>query len=208
MGTSGWSYEHWKGPFYPRRLRSRDMLGEYAKSFGTAEINSSFYRLPAVATLKSWYEATPPGFILAAKASRYITHMKKLNDPGTSTAPFFARMRALGDKLGPILFQLPPHWGFNESRLAAFLEALDHDLRYAFEFRDRSWLNDRALELLAEHDAARIFDLEGCRKDHERPRLSACTVLGRYRGSKRAPCSWGIVCPWSRSTHLLLLRQR
>jgi uncharacterized protein YecE (DUF72 family) len=162
IGTSGWSYEHWKGPFYSRRLRSRDMLGEYAKSFLTAEINSSFYRLPAAATLESWYEATPPGFIFAAKASRYITHMKKLNDPGTSTAPFFARIRALRDKLGPILFQLPPHWGFDESRLAAFLGALDQDLRYAFEFRDRSWLNDRTFELLAERNAALcIFDLEG-----------------------------------------------
>jgi uncharacterized protein YecE (DUF72 family) len=155
IGTSGWSYEHWKGRFYSRRLRSRDMLGHYVKSFRTAEINSSFYRLPAVATLESWYDTTPPGFVFAAKASRYITHMKKLNDPKASTAAFFARMRMLGDKLGPILFQLPPHWSFNESRLAAFLEALADEFRCAFEFRDHGWFNDRAFELLAEHSVVR-----------------------------------------------------
>ena len=209
IGTSGWSYEHWKGRFYSRRLRSRDMLGHYVKSFRTAEINSSFYRLPAVATLESWYDTTPPGFVFAAKASRYITHMKKLNDPKASTAAFFARMRMLGDKLGPILFQLPPHWSFNESRLAAFLEALADEFRCAFEFRDHGWFNDRAFELLAEHSAALcIYELEGFLSPKEITSDLVYVRLhgpsGAYRGSydERALRRWAdTFAAWSAQGH-------
>ena len=162
IGTSGWSYDHWKGPFYAPDVRTSDMLARYAESFGTTEINNSFYRLPAAATLQSWRRTTPPDFVFAAKASRYITHMKKLKDPKQTLRPFLSRMRKLAEKLGPILFQLPPHWSFNESRLAAFLDALSGEFRYAFEFRDHSWLNDRAFELLSVHGAALcIYELEG-----------------------------------------------
>ena len=164
VGTSGWSYEHWKGPFYPSDVRTSDMLARYAESFRTTEINSSFYRLPALATLDSWRRTTPPGFVFAAKASRFITHMKKLKDPKQTLRPFLSRIRKLAEKLGPLLFQLPPNWSYNETRLAAFLDALPRDLRYAFEFRDRSWLNDHTFELLAAHDAALcVYELEGFR---------------------------------------------
>jgi uncharacterized protein YecE (DUF72 family) len=162
IGTSGWSYDHWKGPFYPEHLAGERMLGYYAGYFRSAEINNSFYHLPAKATLKLWHDATPKDFLFAAKASRYITHMKKLRDPGQSVSAFLKRIRLLGDKLGPILFQLPPRWHFDRGRLAAFLEALSTEFRYAFEFRDRSWLNAEACELLSRHAAAFcIYELDG-----------------------------------------------
>ena len=162
IGTSGWSYDHWKGPFYPERLATSRMLDYYAGRIHSAEINSCFYHLPAAKTLKRWHDATPDDFLFTAKASRYITHMKKLKDPGKSVSTFLKRIRTLGDKLGPILFQLPPHWHFNQERLAAFLAALSSEFRYAFEFRDRSWLNPEACELLSRHEAAFcIYEIDG-----------------------------------------------
>ena len=104
---------------------------------------------PATATLRQWYAATPAGFLFAVKASHYITHMKKPGEPRKTLPPFLDRIRALDDKLGPILFQLPPRWHFNAHRLSEFLHALSREFRYAFEFRDRSWLNEQSGELLA-----------------------------------------------------------
>jgi uncharacterized protein YecE (DUF72 family) len=162
VGTSGWSYEHWKGPFYPAQLTGGKMLEFYARHLRTAEINSSFYRLPAPATLQRWSALTPADFLFTAKASRYITHMKKLADPRRSVSAFLRRMRLLGDKLGPILFQLPPRWRFDAERLAAFLQALSGEFRYAFEFRDHSWLNEEAFALLSRYGAALcIYELDG-----------------------------------------------
>jgi uncharacterized protein YecE (DUF72 family) len=162
VGTSGWSYDHWKGPFYPGHLADEQKLAYYAGRFRTTEINTSFYRLPSRETLKRWRELTPADFLFAVKASRYITHMKKLRDPGQTVCTFLQRIRILGDKLGPILFQLPPHWRFNRERLAAFLDALSREFRYAFEFRDRSWLNEETRELLARHGAAFcIYEFDG-----------------------------------------------
>lgn len=162
IGTSGWSYSHWKGPFYPADAASRDLLAHYIESFDTAEINNTFYQLPERRTLTGWRRAVSEGFEFSVKASRYITHQKKLKDPATSTAKFFDRIEALGDALGPVLFQLPGRWSYNGQRLAEFLEALPHTYRYAFELRDTSWINDAALELLAEHNAAFcIYELDG-----------------------------------------------
>jgi uncharacterized protein YecE (DUF72 family) len=162
IGTSGWCYDHWKGPFYPEDLAGERMLACYAEHFRTTEINTSFYHLPAPATLRLWHDATPADFLFAAKASRYITHMKKLKDPAQGVSIFLQRMRLLGDKLGPILFQLPPHWRFNRERLSTFLDALSGEFRYAFEFRDRSWLNGETVELLSAHAAAFcIYELDG-----------------------------------------------
>ena len=121
------------GPFYPAGTRPADFLGLYARRFGTVEINSAFYRLPAPATFAGWRDATPPGFLFACKASRYITHMKKLKDPKESTRRFLDAAAALGDKLGPILFQLPPRWRADRNRLARFLEALPEGFRFAFD---------------------------------------------------------------------------
>jgi uncharacterized protein YecE (DUF72 family) len=124
------------------------------------EINSSFYRLPSTRALTHWRDSAPDEFIFSVKASRYITHMKKLRDPRRSLKQFMSRVELLRGKLGPILFQLPPRWRINTDRLAAFLEVLPRCHRYAIEFRDPSWFNSRTYKLLAEHAVAFcIFDL-------------------------------------------------
>ena len=162
IGTSGWHYDHWVGPFYPQGMKSRDFLPFYAQHFAIAEINNTFYQLPQPETLADWREATPPDFEFACKASRFITHMKKLKDPEDSIRRFFEVIEALGGKLGPILFQLPPSWRVNLARLEAFLAALPRSRRYAFEFRDESWFTAGVYEALARHNAAFcIYDIAG-----------------------------------------------
>jgi uncharacterized protein YecE (DUF72 family) len=162
IGTSGWHYAHWKGPFYPDNLPAAGFLEFYCRRFQTVEINNSFYKLPDAATLRTWRETAPPGFIFAAKGSRFITHMKKLKDPEPPLATFLERMAVLGDKLGPVIFQLPPRWSFNPARLRHFLAALPKGRRYALELRDPSWINAEALEALAERNAAFcIYELAG-----------------------------------------------
>ncbi|MGE5335192.1 MAG: DUF72 domain-containing protein [Nitrososphaerota archaeon] len=162
VGTSGWHYPHWRGVFYPADLPVRDWLSFYAQRYETVEINSSFYRLPAVETLATWVNDTPPAFCFAAKASRYLTHMKKLKDAEPALATFLTRIEVLGAKLGPILFQLPPHWHCDLERLEAFLAILPRQYRYAFELRDPSWQTPSVLALFARYRAATcIFDLAG-----------------------------------------------
>ncbi len=164
IGTSGWHYPHWRGPFYPKGMAARAFLGFYAERFGAVEINNTFYRLPTPATLAAWRAATPAGFLFACKASRYITHMKKLSDPAAATRRLFDRVTLLGPKLGPILFQLPPHWHLDAGRLAQFLAALPRGFRFAFEFRDESWFAPPVFRLLERHGAAACaYDLGGRR---------------------------------------------
>lgn len=162
IGTSGWHYSHWKGPFYPDDMHAGDMLEFYMGRFDTVEINNSFYQLPEKKTLRAWRDKVPDDFTFAVKASRYITHMKKLKDPGKSTKRFFNRMDALGDKLGPILFQLPPRWKFNAERLKQFLDVLPEDFRYTMEFRDTTWFTEQAYDILEEYGVAFcIYQLAG-----------------------------------------------
>lgn len=184
IGTSGWHYEHWKGHFYPKDLPSDHFLAYYARYFQTAEINNTFYHLPGEKAVAEWRDAVPSGFIFAVKASRYITHMKKLNDPQQALSLFFKRVETLGDKLGPILFQLPPHWHFNLERLKAFLQTLPHNFRYAFEFRDGSWINDSTSQVLVEHNATFcIYDFAGT----ESPKIVTSDLLYvRLHGPKAA----------------------
>lgn len=162
IGTSGWSYPHWKGPFYPADLPERERLDFYTRHFNSVEINSSFYSLPPAETLARWRDGVPGGFVFTAKASRYITHIKKLKDGAGTLPKLLNRLETLAEHLGPVLFQLPPNWHFNEARLIDFLGALDAGHRYAFEFRDPSWLNDRTYELLERHNAALcVYDIGG-----------------------------------------------
>jgi len=154
VGTSGWHYHHWKGPFYPKDLPDENLLEHYLKHFDTAEINNTFYRLPRKETFAQWRDSVPGGFLFSVKASRYITHMKKLKDPEQPMANFVGGVDALGDKLGPILFQLPPRWRLNIDRLTSFLTALPEGHRYAFEFRDESWFGKQTEEALCERGAA------------------------------------------------------
>lgn len=148
IGTSGWHYRHWVGDFYPPKTPSRLFLNHYLKLFPTVEINNSFYRLPSETALESWRDAAPSSFRFAVKASRFITHFKKLKDAGPSYRVFFDRIQTLGNRLGPILFQLPPHWHYDGDRLAGFLAILPRGPRYVFEFRDRDWYRDEAFALL------------------------------------------------------------
>ena len=154
IGTSGWHYKHWCGPYYEEKLPTSKMLACYYKDFDTVEINNSFYRLPSDEAFANWREQTPPGFCFAVKASRFITHMKKLKDPENALENLIPRAEKLREKLGPILFQLPPHWGINLERLDEFLQALPKKHLYAFEFREPSWHQPAIYDLLREHNAA------------------------------------------------------
>ena len=154
IGTSGWHYKHWVGPFYPPKTPASRYLDFYKAHFAAAEINGSFYRMPSDKTLAVWRDAVPDGFRFAAKASRFITHAKKLALPISLYERFFEGIGTLGPRLGPILLQLPPRWRLNVERLAAFLDALPQRYRYAFEFREPSWLNEEAYALLRKHRVA------------------------------------------------------
>lgn len=149
-GTSGWSYNHWRGLFYPADLPQREWFTHYSRHFPTVEINYTFYRLPAAKTFGRWRDQSPPGFAYALKAPRAITHLKKLRDSAELLDRFLERARLLGDKLGPILYQLPPNWKCDATRLCDFLHLLPEDLVQVFEFRDQSWYCDRVFGLLRE----------------------------------------------------------
>jgi len=162
IGTSGWHYKHWLGLFYPEKLPAGEMLAFYGRHFDTVELNNTFYHLPSPSTFDSWREGSPEKFLFAVKGSRFITHMKKLKDPVSSTKKFFAGAERLQSKLGPILFQLPPRWHLDLQRLAQFLEALPKENRYAFEFRDQSWHVPEVYQLLHRRNAAFcIYDFSG-----------------------------------------------
>lgn len=154
IGTSGWSYRHWKGIFYPPTLPANEWLAFYASRFSTVEVNSSFYRLPKRETFEIWRDRTPAGFTFAVKASRYITHLKKLKDVDDAWERFIENASGLGEKLGPILFQFPANWHANLERLAAFLAMLPDEFRYVFEFRHESWFNPDVYTLLKKKNAA------------------------------------------------------
>lgn len=162
IGTSGWHYKHWLGPFYPRALPPSQMLPFYLSHFDTVEINNSFYRLPSETALENWRETTPQDFCFAMKGSRFLTHMKKLKDPQPGLDKFMPRAEILREKLGPILFQLPPNWNVNLERLETFLNALPSGHSYSFELRNPTWHVAKVYKLLRKFNAAFCsFDLAG-----------------------------------------------
>jgi uncharacterized protein YecE (DUF72 family) len=154
VGTSGWSYRHWKGVLYPEGLPGRETLTFYAARFPTVEINRTFYSLPDPEVIERWREAARPGFTYAVKAPRVITHMKKLRRVDQPLADFLTRVRGLGRALGPILFQFPEGFTRETGLLRNFLDMLPRDLQYAFEFRDPTWFRDRIYDMLADREAA------------------------------------------------------
>jgi uncharacterized protein YecE (DUF72 family) len=157
IGTSGWSYRHWEdGAFYSPRLRGAECLAYFAQQFPTVEINYSYYRLPPRRTFEQWRREAPAGFCFAVKASRYLTHMKKLKDPSEPLERLLHNAEGLAEALGPVLFQFPGRWGVDLARLEEFMVALgDHPRHlYAFEFRHRSWLSEEVYACLREHNAA------------------------------------------------------
>jgi len=164
IGTSGWSYPHWRESFYtgPLARRQGQWLSHYADHFDCVEINSSFYRLPSPATVEQWLAQTPVEFLFTVKASRYITHMKKLKDCARPLADFLAIARLFSTRLGIVLFQLPPRWHADPGRLRQFLALLPQDLRFAMEFRDPSWHVPEVEALLRAHKVAFCqYDLAG-----------------------------------------------
>ncbi|HEY1292629.1 MAG TPA: DUF72 domain-containing protein [Chloroflexota bacterium] len=157
IGTSGWSYKHWEnGKFYPPKLAAAEFLPFFTSHFHTVEINYSYYQLPPRKTFEMWRRTVPRGFTFAVKASRYLTHMKKLNDPAEPLERLLHNARGLGRTFGPVLFQFPRQWKVNLGRLQEFMAALDaHPAhRYAFEFRHKSWLTAEVYACLREHHAA------------------------------------------------------
>ncbi|MBD3245645.1 MAG: DUF72 domain-containing protein [Candidatus Omnitrophica bacterium] len=201
IGTSGWHYAHWKGPFYPDPVSPDEFLSFYSGRLDSVEINNSFYRLPRKETLKEWKQTVPHHFLFTIKASRYITHMKKLKNPEESVGRFFDTAQALQPKLGPVLFQLPPRWKKNTGRLREFLIALPRGNRYAFEFRDPSWFAQDVYDLLGAFNCAFcIYELSGVSSPRE---VTADFVYirlhgpgGAYEGkySRKALAGWAGAC--------------
>ncbi|HZP79473.1 MAG TPA: DUF72 domain-containing protein [Pseudolabrys sp.] len=155
IGTSGWSYQSWRGPFFPDDLKSAAHLAFYATHFPTTELNGVFYRTPTEEAVKGWRQGTPDDFIFAWKASKFITHWKRLTEKCANSLELLeSRLRLLGPKAGPILFQLPPQFRKDRERLASFIRMLNRKRRYAFEFRHPSWYEDDVLDLLRDSDIA------------------------------------------------------
>ena len=189
IGTSGWHYKHWVGTYYPETCKPAQMLAHYLRDFDTVELNNSFYRLPTEQAFDCWRDATPPGFRFAVKGSRFITHNKTLKDPENALENLLPRAERLDEKLGVILWQLPPKWRKNVERLEEFLAALPREHRYTFEFREPSWHADDVRAVLRRYNAAFcIYELAGFHTDFEVTADFAYVRLhgpaaGKYQGS-------------------------
>ena len=153
-GTSGWQYRHWRDAFYPHDVPQNRWLEYYAGRFATVESNATFYRLPARETLEQWRARTPDGFVIAVKASRYLTHVRRLRDPEEPVRRMLDVFAGLGEKLGPVLLQFPPRMPADPSRLARVLGLFPADVRVAVEPRDASWWTDDVRDALTSHGAA------------------------------------------------------
>jgi uncharacterized protein YecE (DUF72 family) len=188
IGTSGWQYRHWRETFYPRGVAQREWLEFYAERFATVESNAAFYRLPEARTFAAWAERTPPDFVMAVKASRYLTHILRLTEPESSVRMLVERARELESKLGPILVQLPPTMKIELERLRRTLDAFPADWRLAVEFRHNSWFTDEVRQALSDRNAAL------CLADRWRPitpiwRTADWTYLRFHSGrAKPLPC--------------------
>ena len=186
VGTSGWQYRDWRGAFYPKEIPQREWLPYFAEHFETVEVNNSFYRLPERETFERWREQTPNRFIVTVKASRFITHLKRLKDPEDPVALFWERATGLGDRLGPLLFQLPPRFRADPERLRRFLDVLPKEVRPAFEFRDDSWLTDEVFGMLRGRGAALVWpDRPGTKV--ELPEVGGWLYVRFHQGTQSGP---------------------
>jgi uncharacterized protein YecE (DUF72 family) len=185
IGCSGWNYKDWRERFYPKGMPARQWLEHYAESFGTVEVNNTFYRLPTHSAVEGWAKQTPRGFVFTVKASRYLTHVKRLTDLGQGVKRYYERIEPLieAKKLGPVLWQLPGNFQRDDERLKAALEALPKG-RHCFEFRHPSWFDDDVYRLLRKRRAALVIG------DHpERPfqtyEMTATWTLVRFHYGHR-----------------------
>jgi uncharacterized protein YecE (DUF72 family) len=189
IGTTGYHYKHWVGTFYPAKTPASGMLNYYVRHFDTLELNNSFYRLPTIEAFESWRDATFRNFVFAVKASRFIIHNKKLKDFENALDNILPRAEHLKQKLGPVLFQLPPMWKLNLERLEGLLEILPRGHRYAFEFRELSWITPEVNRLLERYNAAFcIYQLAGYHSPFDVTADFAYVRLhgpeaGKYQGS-------------------------
>lgn len=157
VGTSGWQYRHWRGVFYPADVPQRRWLEHYASLYAAVENDGTFYRLPSRETFAGWHDRTPPGFVMAIKASRFLTHVKRLRDPAEPAERLMSAAAGLGPRLGPVLLQLPPTLTADPGRLAECLRAITAagpQVKIAVEPRHPSWWTDQTKEVLAAHGAA------------------------------------------------------
>ncbi len=162
VGCSGWHYEHWRGLHYPEELPRSKWLSFYARQFNTVELNNSFYRLPSEKAFTTWRESTPDNFVFAVKASRFITHIKRLRDAGSAVEEFLSRADLLGRKLGTLLYQLPPSMKRNDEVLQGFLSSLPQKHQHVVEFRHESWIDEAVFDVLRRHNVGLcVFDMPG-----------------------------------------------
>lgn len=183
IGCSGWQYKHWRGDFYPADLPQTAWLEHYTRHFDTVELNNSFYRLPSAAAFQAWRIRTPARFLFAVKASRFLTHMKKLKDPEDPLKRLFTPAHQLGGKLGPVLYQLPPRWAYDRDRFELFLRALPKRRLHAVEFRDPGWYNGESFALLTRYGVALcLHDMRGSQS----PRITVGPfIYVRFHGTER-----------------------
>lgn len=185
IGTSGFHYPDWRGSFYPVKLAAREYLRYYSARFRSLEINSTFYRLPLESTLARWRDVTPEGFLFAVKASRTITHIKRLDEPEKTVGPFLDRIRCLGAKMGPILLQLPARFQFDGDKLESFCKVLCKDVQYVFEFRDPGWFRTETCDILSRYKIAFcIYDFAGIQSPEP---VTADFVYVRLHGPLKEP---------------------
>lgn len=162
IGTSGWYYNHWKGIFYPESLTHSKWLEYYSMYFSSVELNNSFYRLPSREVFTRWKETTPEGFLFSVKVSRYITHIRRLKDVKEPLQKFIENATGLDNKLGPLLYQLPPNMKCDKDLLENFLDILPQDYRHVFEFRNNTWFDDTIFTLLKSYGAGIcVYDMPG-----------------------------------------------
>ena len=160
IGTSGWHYDHWRDRFYPEKLIKAKWLEFYASHFTTVELNNSFYRLPSEAAFATWHDSSPANFTFAVKVSRFITHIKRLRNTEEAVENFVDRAKILGEKLGPLLYQLPPNMHRNDEVLESFLSTLPRGMKHVFEFRHESWLKEKVFEILHRYNVGLcVFDM-------------------------------------------------
>jgi uncharacterized protein YecE (DUF72 family) len=202
VGCSGWQYKHWRGDFYPSDIPQSRWFDHYASSFDTVEINNTFYRLPEASTFASWAARAPAGFVFAVKASRFLTHMKKLKDPEEPLDRLFSRMSTLGQHLGPVLYQLPPGWKLDLARLEHFVQALPRRALHVLEFRDPSWHSQEVLRLLERHRVALcLHDMRGSATGRQRVGPFAYVRFHGATSKYGGAYSVGRLRPWAEWLH-------
>jgi len=182
IGCSGWHYDHWRVLYYPEGLPKSKWLQFYAKQFSSVELNNSFYHLPSEKAFVTWRESSPDNFVFAVKVSRFITHIKRLRNLGSAVENFLSRACLLQDKLGPLLYQLPPNMKRNDELLKDFLSSLPRKYQHVFEFRHKSWLDDSVFRILQQYNAGLcVFDMPGFSCP---PMATADFAYLRFHGSK------------------------